>query len=207
MNEQLDFWRGEFGHSYTGRNNADPAILRSQVALWAHILRSMQGAPPESILEVGCNLGRNLRALRAVTPARLFAIEPNQEARKIVLQDQVLEPDHLWDATSAAIPLPDAACDMVFTSTVLIHVHPDDLEHSCREIHRVANRYIVCIEYFADKLEMIPYRGHENKLFKRDFGSYWLDLFPTLRVLDYGFAWKRLTLLDNLTWWAFEKRS
>ena len=55
------------------------------------------------------------------------------------------------------------------------------------------------------KPETIPYRGHTEALFKRDFGSFWLDCFPDLRVLDYGFFWKRLTGLDNLTWWLFEK--
>ena len=71
--------------------------------------------------------------------------------------------------------------------------------------HRVARRYIVCVEYFSDQPETIPYRGHSEVLFKRDFGSLWLDCFPDLRVLDYGFFWKRLTGLDNLTWWLFEK--
>ena len=46
----------------------------------------------------------------------------------------------------------------------------------------------------------------ENRLFKRDFGGLWLDTCPDLRVVAYGFAWKRLTGLDNLTWWLFEKR-
>ncbi|MBF0460800.1 MAG: methyltransferase domain-containing protein [Magnetococcales bacterium] len=205
--EQLDFWRGEFGHHYMARNGATPEQLRPIVALWARILRCMESSPPESILEVGANIGRNLRALRTLTPARLLAVEPNQEARAILLQDKVVEPSDVWDGTAAALPLPDGLCDMAFTSTVLIHIHPDALEQSYREIYRVTRRYIVCIEYFADKLEMVPYRDNLNKLFKRDFGGYWLDLFPNLQVLDYGFAWKRLTKLDNFTWWVFEKRN
>ena len=42
-------------------------------------------------------------------------------------------------------------------------------------------------------------------MFKRDFGGFFLEHFPDWRVLDYGFAWKQLTGLDNLTWWLFEK--
>ncbi|WP_130470851.1 pseudaminic acid biosynthesis-associated methylase [Candidatus Magnetaquicoccus inordinatus] len=202
---QIEFWRGEFGHHYIGRNDANPTILRSLVALWTRILHSMQGAPPQSILEVGCNIGKNLRALRSVTGAKLLAVEPNSEARQIVLSDRVLEAADLYDATSSALPFADGQCDLVFTNTVLIHVHPDNLEQSYREIYRVSGRYIVTIEYFSDKLESINYRGHDNMLFKRDFGGLWLDLYPNLRLLDYGFAWKRLTQLDNVTWWAFEK--
>ena len=37
-------------------------------------------------------------------------------------------------------------------------------------------------------------------------GGFWLDHLPGLRVIAYGFSWKRLTGLDNLTWWLFEKR-
>ena len=59
---------------------------------------------------------------------------------------------------------------------------------------------------FSDKPVETPYRDHSDVLFKRDFGGFWLDNFPHLRVVSYGFAWKRVTGLDNLTWWLFEKR-
>ena len=69
----------------------------------------------------------------------------------------------------------------------------------------MAARFIVCIEYFSDTPEEVTYRGHSEKLFKRDFGEYWLDLFPEMKTLKYGFIWKRLSGLDNLTWWVFQK--
>jgi hypothetical protein len=109
------------------------------------------------------------------------------------------------DGLGDAIPLPDKAIDMVFTSGVLIHIHPDNLLVTCAEIHRVSRRYIACIEYFSDKPEETTYRGNSDVLFKRDFGGYWADNFPDLRLLGYGFAWKRYSGLDNLTWWLFEK--
>ena len=49
-------------------------------------------------------------------------------------------------------------------------------------------------------------RGHNDRLFKRDFGGFWLDMFPKLRVTAYGFAWKRVTGLDTLTRLADEIR-
>jgi hypothetical protein len=95
---------------------------------------------------------------------------------------------------------------MVFTSGVLIHIHPDHLLPSCSEMFRVAGRYIVCVEYFSDHAEGIQYRGNANVLFKRDFGGFWLDHFDQLALVDYGFFWRRVTGLDNLTWWLFEKK-
>ncbi len=203
---QAQFWRGEFGDTYAGRNAATHEQLRARVAMWAKILDALAGSPPASILEVGSNIGNNLRALRTLTGAELYALEPNEHARETLVRDQVVPADHVLEGLATHIALPDGAVELAFTSGVLIHIHPDDLLASCREIHRVAKRYIVCVEYFSDKAEVIPYRGHMDRLFKRDFGGFWLDHFADLQVVDYGFLWKRLTGLDNLTWWVFEKR-
>lgn len=203
--DQLKFWRGDFGNAYTDRNSSAAEHLRARVAMWSPIMASMVGAPPRSILEVGANIGNNLRALRQLTNAEFFALEPNEKARGVLIDEGVVPAENVRDGFAASIDLPDGAVDMAFTSGVLIHIHPDDLEASCREIHRVASRYIVCIEYFADTPEEIAYRGYSEKLFKRDFGGHWLDLFPDQETVAYGFAWKRLTGLDNLTWWVFRK--
>ena len=205
--EQLQFWRGDFGNSYIDRNAASAEHLRARVAMWAKIMNCLVGDPPRSILEVGSNIGNNLRALRTLTGADMYALEPNTEARRILVEDGVVPADQALDGFAAGIPMADGAVDMAFTSGVLIHIHPDHLLASMREIHRVSRRYVACIEYFSDKPEMITYRGQDDRLFKRDFGAYYLDTFPDLRVVDYGFAWKRLTGLDNLTWWMFEKRA
>lgn len=203
--DQLKFWRGDFGNAYSDRNASAAAHLRARVAMWAPIMASLTGAPPRSILEVGANIGNNLHALRQLTDAEFFAVEPNKKARQTLVKDEVVSAANVRDGFAASIDLDDEAVDLAFTSGVLIHIHPDDLEASCREIHRVAKRYIVCIEYFADQAKEIDYRGHTERLFKRDFGGYWLDLFPEMQTIDYGFAWKRLTGLDNLTWWVFRK--
>jgi spore coat polysaccharide biosynthesis protein SpsF len=204
-NEQIEFWRGAFGDAYTDRNTASSEQLRARVALWAEILRHMLPAPPRSILEVGANLGVNLRALKALSPARMIAVEPNDKARSILVRDGVVAEPNAISGVAQSIALPDGCADLAFTSGVLIHIHPDDLAAAIAEIHRCAARWIVCIEYFSDKAEEIPYRGHGERLFKRDFGGFWLDRFPELRVAAYGFAWKPVTGLDNLTWWLFEK--
>ena len=52
---------------------------------------------------------------------------------------------------------------------------------------------------------MVRYRGYDDMLYKRDYGSMMLDLFPDLHVIDYGFLWKRITDLDDVNYWLFEK--
>jgi spore coat polysaccharide biosynthesis protein SpsF len=202
---QARFWRGRFGDIYTARNEA-MGSARARVPLWAQILDRLAGAPPRSILEVGANIGNNLRALRALSEAELYAVEPNARARRRLVADRVLPAAHVRDGVASAIDFPDGVADLAFTSGVLIHIHPRDLLASCREIHRVARRYVACVEYYAMKPEALEYRGHAERLFKRDFGGYWLDHFRDLRLLGYGFCWDRVTRLDNVTWWLFEKR-
>ncbi len=202
---QAEFWRGDFGDAYTDRNLALADQMQARLKLWSEILAHTISAPPKSCLEVGANLGVNLRALQQLTSARRFAVEPNDKARSILVRDGVVEASDLKGGLAAKIDFPDRVAELAFTSGVLIHIHPDQLAASLSEIHRCSARWIVCIEYFSDKPEMIPYRGHDDRLFKRDFGSLWLDSFPDLRPVAYGFAWKRITGLDNLTWWLFEK--
>lgn len=202
---QVEFWRGEFGDAYTDRNLATPEQLAARISMWSDILKPMVGRMPRSILEVGCNLGINLRALRALTQATFYAVEPIEKAREILVRDGVVEAKNVRGGVAQNIEFPDGVADLAFTSGVLIHIHPDHLLAACSEIYRCSSRYIVCVEYFSDKPEVIPYRGALDKLFKRDFGGFWMDNFPDLAILATGFAWKRTTGLDNLTWWLFEK--
>jgi len=48
------------------------------------------------------------------------------------------------------------------------------------------------------------YHGRERMLFLRDYGTFWLENFPGLRVVDFGFFWKPISG-DNLNWWLFQK--
>jgi pseudaminic acid biosynthesis-associated methylase len=203
--EQLDAWRGSFGDTYTNRNIADDAALAARTRMWARILDPLVGDEPKNILEIGANLGLNLRALKQLTDARLTAVEPNPSARERLVGDAVLPKDAIFDATAGDLPFTDEEFDLTFTSGVLIHIAPSDLAQACKEIHRVSLKHIMCCEYFSDKEEEIAYRGHSGLLFKRDFGNFWMTSHPDLTLLDYGFFWKRATGLDNLTWWLFRK--
>ena len=205
MTGQLDTWKGSFGDEYIARNEAKPDVVAGKVRAFAEMLRPLLGQMPRSILEVGANIGLNLRALAVLTDAELFAVEPNETARARLVRDQVVPAARALDGTARAIPMKDGSVELAFTSTVLIHVPPADLKAALQEIHRVSSRYILCNEYFAARPETIEYRGHTDLLFKNDFGSVWMDQFPGLRLVDYGFHWRRVAAMDSTTWWLFEK--
>ncbi|MBF0160314.1 MAG: methyltransferase domain-containing protein [Magnetococcales bacterium] len=202
---QMAFWRGDFGREYALRNEITPERLQTHTRAWARMLNVLTGSMPSTILEVGANVGINLHALRQITSAPLYAVEPNSLCRQRLAADGIVAAERVLDGTARAIALPDASVDLVFTCGVMIHIHPDHLPASCQEMYRVSRRYILCAEYFSDKPETIPYRNQQDLLFKRDFGALWMEQFPQLRLLDYGFFWKQVTDLDNLTWWLFEK--
>jgi pseudaminic acid biosynthesis-associated methylase len=203
--DQTAFWRGAFGAEYVARNTLDPVSLSRRTAMWARVLQPIGAAPPASVLEIGANIGINIAALRSLLAAELHAVEPNPVARATLASSGLLPAAHVHDAVGDSLPLSDDAVDLAFTCGVLIHVAPERLEATCREMYRVSRRYIACIEYFATTPEERLYRGHAGKLFKRDFGSYWWDLYPRMRLVDHGFFWRRTSGLDDLTWWLFEK--
>lgn len=203
MRTALEHWTGTAGDAYTARN---PLAERDQLEQLDELWRQIIAATEEwqgSILEVGANIGRNLRALRRFHPAKLYAIEPNCTARA-TLDDAGILAAPAWPHALPNLWLQEQY-DLVFTSGVLIHIPPEQLAESCRAIVQASRRWIVAIEYFSAEPRMIPYRGEDNRLWARDFGKFYLEACPELEPIAAGFAWKGLTGLDDLTWWVLRK--
>ena len=205
MNKPLDQWRGEFGDAYIGRNQADDKTVRQRMLMWGRIVWKMQPDLPQSIMEVGCNIGINTRALAGLVDAELYAIEPNDRARKVLLEEGVIPEENLFSGDGKNLPLEDNSVDLSFTVGVLIHVHPDDLQATVDELHRVSRRYIFIAEYFADQPETKTYHGQEGLLYKRDFGQFMLDRHPDLIIVDHGVFWKSFASIDNSNWTILRK--
>ena len=74
-------------------------------------------------------------------------------------------------------------------------------------MYAASNRLIAVIEYYNPSPVEIPYRGHQDRLFKRDFAGDLLDRFPDLLLVDYGFQYHRDPNfpVDDLTWFLLEK--
>jgi pseudaminic acid biosynthesis-associated methylase len=208
QNKQVDLWSSDFGYDYAqrGGNQISADSLQATVRNWGRILRTAIAPAPQSVLEVGCNIGQNLAALSNFV-SELHGVEPNAQVVEMARRHPALSQADLRCGHGGDLPFADASIDLVFTAGVLIHVAPDHLAKVVDEIVRVSRRYVVCVEYFSPTLVEIPYRGMEGFLFKRDFGSYYLERHPSLRVRDYGFLWKPLDHSDNTNWWLFEKAS
>jgi pseudaminic acid biosynthesis-associated methylase len=207
MHDPVDTWAGDFGDAYTERCSAEESRIRKRTRMWARWLDSFGSREPRSILEVGCNLGLNQRALQQLTDAELFAVEPNDSARQTVLSDGVMDETHIRAGRGENLPFDTGSMELVFTNGVLIHVHPDNLGQVADEMYRVSSRYILVSEYFNAEPVELEYRGLSGHLWKRDFAGFFLDRFSDLEVVADGFLWKRTIGIDNATWALMEKRA
>ena len=170
--------------------------------------RILGGLDLASVIDVGSNIGINLIFINKLFEGRikLYAVEPNRKAYDRLVSQPHIQLDGVWNCDAFKLPLPDSSIDLAFTAGVLIHIAPNDLGRATDEIVRVARRYVLCIEYFSHTPVEVSYRGQIGLLFKRDFGAFYLDRFPNLKGVDYGFLWQReFGISDNPNWWLFSK--
>lgn len=201
--EQEAFWEGDFGDQYVARNQG-ARIIASNTHLFAKILTRAQKI--DTLIEFGANIGNNLKALRHLLPdAKLSAIEINSLAVEQLTAWGEAEVFH----RSILDFEPPGQWDMSLIKGVLIHISPDYLPEVYERLYRASRRYICLVEYYNPTPAEVSYRGHANRLFKRDFAGELLDRFPDLSVVDYGFGWHRDPVfpLDDCTWFLLEKHS
>jgi pseudaminic acid biosynthesis-associated methylase len=191
-----ELWAGSFGDAYTERNATAGA---GREHFWLELLDRYEIG---NVLEVGCNVGANLRPI--ADRANASGIDVNESAIRSLNADRPDISAQVADGTS--LPFPDAAFDLVFTMGVLIHVPTETLELVTGEIVRCSRRYVLAGEYFSSTPEVIPYRGEDRALFKRDFGAFYREHHPGLASVEQGFL-PADTGFDDITWWLFEKQA
>lgn len=201
--EQEKFWAGEFGNEYALRNMGTQ-FLANQIAYFSKILRDIQ--PIKSVIEFGANIGVNLQAIKMIFPEiELSAVEINKSAVETMekLPNFKIKAYHssLLDFT------PDYQRDLAFVKGVLIHINPEKLPILYKLLHDSSKKYICIGEYYNPSPVKINYRGHEDRLFKRDFCGEFMDMYPDVKLLDYGFAYHRDNNFpqDDITWFLLTK--
>lgn len=199
--EQEEFWASDFGQDYQDRNVGEKIIV-SKMVFFSKMLRS---APKvKSIIELGCNIGLNLQALNRISPEfELAAYEINESAaeKARALNIATVQTGTILD------PLPhDKTYDIAFTAGVLIHINPDQLDKVYQNLYNLSHKYILVSEYYNPTPVTVKYRGHENRLYKRDFAGELMDKFG-LTLIDYGFTYHRDAYFprDDATWFLLSK--
>ena len=200
--EQESFWAGKFGTNYIDRNSGED-LLASNLNFFSKALK--QTKKITSCIELGANIGMNLKALKLLYPGlNIDAVEINKQAclelEKVVGKRHTFNKS-IFDFNSKL------KYDFVLIKGVLIHINPDRLSNVYKKLYQLSNRYILIAEYYNPSPVTISYRGHNDRLFKRDFAGEFLNKFPNLNLVDYGFIYHRDQNFpqDDITWFLIEK--
>ena len=205
MNRQNDleaFWAGEFGDEYIKRHNADKMIPAK-----TFMFQKMLAKAPDidTVIELGTNQGWNLEVLHCLNPGlELHGVEINrkaaQMARRRVGVKQIVE--------RSLLDVPIYECfDLAFTVSVLIHIEPEVLPRAYSRLYNFSRKYVLLCEYHNPTPMTVEYRGHQHRLFKRDFAGEMMDAYPDLTLVDYGFFYSRDNCygISDSNWFLMKK--
>lgn len=200
-NEQELFWAEHYARNYIEKNSHfDDALA---LKAWSQMLAATEEV--SSVLECGCNIGRNIDSLSRLLPAaEKSVIEISTPAFEFVTKRHSFVQKFNGSILESNLEGP---FDLVYTMGVLIHINPDELIANLGKAFSYTQKYFLIGEYFNRTPTMIQYQGEANRLFKRDFGRLVLENLP-VRLLDYGFLWGYVydnAGFDDITWWLFEK--
>lgn len=201
---QEEFWAGTFGSEYIGRNDNDQ-LLASNLNFFTKALN--QAGRISSCLELGANIGMNLKALQLLYPGiELKGAEINPDAAKLL--GGLIGEKNVYLGSIFDYPI-SSQVDMSLIKGVLIHINPDMLNVVYEKLYQASNRFILVCEYYNPSPVTISYRGHADRLYKRDFAGEMLERYSDLRLVDYGFSYRRDPAFpqDDITWFLMEKRS
>ena len=205
--EQEKFWKGEFGTEYSDRN-VGANILASNISLFADIFKRLPKL--NSVIEFGANIGLNLKALDLLHPGQeQAAVEINEVAAKKI-HDALPNAKVFNLAISDFEPgmLSDGPYDLALIKGVLIHINPDQLKMVYEKLYKSSKKFILVCEYYNPIPDSVSYRGHADRLFRRDFAGEMLDTYADLKLANYGFAYHRDPSFpqDDLTWFLLEHK-
>jgi pseudaminic acid biosynthesis-associated methylase len=199
---QEKFWAEEFGNDYIERNKG-AQLLASNLNFFTKSLTNVDKI--NSCLEFGANIGMNLQALGLLFPSiKMKGIEINSKASLEL--EKLIGFDNVFHGSIFDFPIVEKV-DLVLIKTVLIHINPEMLDNVYQKLYDASSKYILIAEYYNPSTVEVSYRGHTERLYKRDFAGELLDKFNDLCLVDYGFIYKRdLTFpQDDITWFLLKK--
>lgn len=185
--EQMQLWESEFGAAYSDRNTFTveelDVIYKEQYGYSRSEMNQtfLGDLSIGNSLEVGCNVGNQLRVLQSLGYSNLYGVELQsyavEKAKKMSQGINIIQ-GHAYD-----LPFRDAYFDMVYTSGVLIHIAPEDIVKAMKEIYRTSKRYIWGLEYYSEDYQAKEYRGNQQAMWKTNFAQLYLNNFPSLKLV------------------------
>lgn len=190
LTDQMKKWGSSFGKKYTQRN---PKTVKDTDDMYKNVIvgitrtglnrEFLRGLKIANILEVGSNVGAQLLILNEMGYKNLYGIDLQEGAVDMAKANTRGRDINIIKGSAFDIPFKDSWFDLVFTSTVLIHIAPGDIGKVIDEMYRCTDKYILGYEYFSKDYTMIDYRGQKNLLWKADFPELFVKRHPDLKVI------------------------
>tara|TARA_B100000212_G_scaffold209241_1_gene157978 strand:+ start:15220 stop:15849 length:630 start_codon:yes stop_codon:yes gene_type:complete len=202
--DQEDFWAGNFGEEYIDRNTVEK-LLSTNLWFFSKALDRVENL--SSVIEFGPNIGANLVTLHYLFPElESSGVEINEKAANMLKKS--LPQSKIYNESILDFEL-NKKYDLSLIKGVLIHQDPSVLDEIYKKLYKLSNKYILIAEYYNPSPVEIEYRGNKGKLFKRDFAGEFLTKFDDVKLIDYGFAYKKdpKAPQDDITWFLFTKNN
>ena len=183
-------WRGEQGAAWAVRNQitAEATDASYRIRFGCDKTRAlaglMEGRVPlnASLLEVGCSAGGHLNTLAAAGWGNGFGCDLNFGA----LQRADVRSDlRVVQADAIVLPFRDNAVDLATTSGLLMHVPPWLHRMACRELTRVAQRWLLICEAWAPVRTALQYPSLMPISWIGPWERVLVPLLPGWRVLSW----------------------
>jgi len=188
LNKQQEFWHGQSGTEWARtRNSFNGAYYSWQRDANTTLKKVLDDALGEvlfdtTILELGCNDGWVLKTLQDLGYTNLSGLDINVEA--CVHAGENLPTCTIYhQALEASYPVHD----MIMTSALLIHIHPDNLSDVMENMYICSEKYIFGRELSSVKPVTQGAKGTKwyDQYWTRRFKDKFLEMFPQLRVKYY----------------------
>jgi pseudaminic acid biosynthesis-associated methylase len=191
-------WNGDFGDQYVARNASAGG---GRAPFWAW---HMDRFPASRVLEIGCNVGANLRHfVDRVEPASLWGVDINERA--LAHAREALPSVNLAWAGARELPFRDGFFDLTLSVAVLIHQPTKTLGDAIDELVRCSRRFVTLIEYTAPEVVEVNYRGEVGAFFKRPFGDVVAQRQPGLALVHRQHVTKQDGFDDGMECFVFTK--
>ena len=159
LNEEQQFWNGKEGDGYIKRNQ-DLTNFQYHTDRLSITQSFFKDIPRDaSILEIGCNTGNIITILRDMGFTDITGIDINAKAISII---EKKFPQYTFIHSAIEDFPPTKKYDLVYTSGVLIHIHPNNIARTINKIKTLSRKWIFGFEYYSEITMAQNYHGIQS---------------------------------------------
>lgn len=148
-----EFWGKEAGEKFYKKNLT---VAKFRTPFIAKMIK-INGA--KSVLELGCNVGRNLAAIHKLSPdIRITGFDIAEDAIQYAKEVEKNPAEFIVGSLYDLSQFDDNSFDIVFTSSVLFHIPSEKVPGVIKEMSRIASKFIFNIERHSKVEKAVVWR-------------------------------------------------